>query len=674
MIKKNIFSLILFSFVITLLAVQVKKIGVQNYHDFQKGDLKGTSIDSKGRLFLGPEKKSIKRPIKEYFLSLDQARNGDIFIGTGHKSSVYKIQPTTGKIEEMFSSDQLDIYALVVNNKHEIYAGSSPNGKIYKINKDKKVTTFFDPSEKFIWDMKEDRSGNIICAVGNSGGIYTINPSGDASKIFTPEDAHIISLYIGKNNSILAGSGDRGILYRIDKRKAKVLYDSPLEEIRGICEDNEGNIYFSATKGIYKYQMSESQNIELIFGEKAKKTTKYSTNKSILYCYHTNGIVEEVWSSSEDYIYSICFDENKKSIIVGTGNSGRIFRIEKDGHFSLIYESDSAQIYKVVRGQRGFTFITNNTASISTLQDNLNRKGSYLSEIYDVEVQSRFGKIYWDTSNAKNTSVLFFIRSGNSVIPDKTWTEWSPPFTDGENSNLNVSGYRYFQIKVILNLNSDGQTPYVHNYKVFYIQSNLKPQIKGVEIVKPDLKISKTKTEKKEKKNSKYLSIRWEVKDPNKDELKYSVFIKKYLDKKWIPVKKNVTEKKMSLQTELFEDGEYLLKVIADDSLFNPPSTSLSSSIVSKPFVIDSTAPVLKNLVIKGNRISFDVTDQTSLIFQVLYSFDGELWFPVFPDDMINDSKSEKFNFTLNSINNKKIIFIKVIDEFYNYKVFQKEL
>lgn len=674
MIKKNIIFLILLSIMVTLSAVQVKKVGARKYHDFQKGDLKGTSIDSRGRLFLGPEKKSIKGPKKEYYLSLELARNGDIYIGTGHKSSVFKIQPATGKIEEVFASSQLDIYALVVNSKNEIYAGSSPNGKIYKISKDKKVTDFFDPSEKFIWDMKEDHSGNIICAVGNSGGIYKIKPSGDASKIFTPEDAHIISLYIGKNNSILAGSGDRGILYRIDNRKVKVLYDSPLEEIRGICEDSEGNIYFSATKGVYKYRTSTSTNIELVFGDKDKKTRKYSTQKSILYCYHTNGIVEEVWSSNEDYVYSICYDEINKSIVVGTGNSGRIFRIDKDGHFSLVFESDSAQIYKVIRGQSGFTFITNNTASISTLQNNLNRRGTYLSEIYDVEVQSRFGKLYWDASKMNNTNVLFFIRAGNSVIPDKTWSDWSPPFTDSDNSPLNVSGYRYFQIRVILNLLADGKTPYVHNYKVFCIQSNLKPQFKGVEIVKPNLKISKTKTEKKEEKNSKYLIVRWEVRDPNKDELKYSIFIKKVGDKNWIPIKKNITKKRILLQTELFEDGEYLLKVIADDSLFNPPSTSLSSSFISKPFVIDSTAPVLKNLAIKGNRISFNVLDQTSLISQVLYSFDGELWSPVFPDDMINDSNTENYYFTLNSVKNKKIIFIKIIDEFYNQKVFQKEL
>jgi hypothetical protein len=41
---------------------------------------------------------------------------------------------------------------------------------------------------------------------------------------------------------------------------------------------------------------------------------------------------------------------------------------------------------------------------------------------------------------------------------------------------------------------------------------------------------------------------------------------------------------------------------------------------------------------------------------------------------MIGDSKSEDYKIGLKELANKKIIFIKVIDEFGNYKVYQKEL
>ena len=96
--------------------------------------------------------------------------------------------------------------------------------------------------------------------------------------------------------------------------------------------------------------------------------------------------------------------------------------------------------------------------------------------------------------------------------------------------------------------------------------------------------------------------------------------------------------------------------------------------MVSTQFIIDSTAPVISNFSIVNNMINFNVEDKTSIIANVLYSFDGKEWYPVFPNDLINDSKSEKFSFTLKKASSNKILFIKVVDEFNNYKVFQKEI
>ena len=347
MSKKNIILLIFLSLFISLNAVQVKKVEARYYKNFEKGELKGTSIDSQGRLFLGPQIKTIKGPEREYYLSADISRNGDLYIGTGHQSILYRVNSQTQAVEKIFESEQLDFYALLINRNNEIYVGSSPNGKVYHIDKKKKVKVVFDPDNKFIWEIKEDRNGDIICAVGNSGGLYRLKVSGEVSKICETEDSHLISLYITRDNSILAGSGDRGVLYKIENRKVKVLYDSPLEEIRGICEDKEGNIYFSATRGIVRKKHPETIDMEPIFSKDPEEMKKYIKEKSILYCLQPNGTVEPIWSSLDDYIYTICYDPNGNSVLVGTGNSGRIYRVKKDGGFSLVYESESAQVYKI---------------------------------------------------------------------------------------------------------------------------------------------------------------------------------------------------------------------------------------------------------------------------------------------------------------------------------------
>ena len=167
--------------------------------------------------------------------------------------------------------------------------------------------------------------------------------------------------------------------------------------------------------------------------------------------------------------------------------------------------------------------------------------------------------------------------------------------------------------------------------------------------------------------------VRWLAHDRNKDKLKYNIFIKKYTANNWILIKEDITARRLELNTKLFEDGKYLLRVAADDSLANPPSIAKSTTLDSTPFLIDSTAPVVTNFSVTGTKIRFTVEDKTSVISRVLYSFDGELWFPVFPVDMINDSKSETFDFQLKNVPAKKFVFIKVMDEFENSKVFQKE-
>jgi len=655
-------------------AVSVKKIETRRYEDFQKGDLKGVSIDSLGHLSLGPEIAQIAGPDAEYYLALDIGSDGDIYVGTGHQAAVYRIHRGDGTIKKVFESDHLDVHALLARRSGDLYVGTSPGGKVYKVRPDGKTEVVFDPDEKFIWDLKPDGNGHVICAVGNSGGIYSLAPSGDSHQIFTGEDAHIVSLHVTRNNAILAGSGDRGVLYKIENRKVRVLYDSPLEEVRGICEDGEGNVFFSATKGGFKFTVPDTGQIQPLFAKNSRKPAKPVPETSILYRLHPNGTVETVWSSREDYVYSVAYDEKNNGVVMVTGNTGRVYRVYKDGRFALIYEGPSAQVFKLAAGTEGFTLIGNNTAAILDLKHGLANQGTYLSEVYDAEVQSRFGRIYWDARSPAG-SVSLTVRGGNANIADATWTEWSPPFGGGGSSPIGLSGYRYVQVKVVLNASNVGGAPRLSGYRLYYRQSNLKPRVHKISVEKPEVKPAKSVEEKKAPRPDNHLlTIKWEARDPNDDSLKYTLYIKKTEGQQWILLKKNIPAKIWKLDTELFEDGDYLARVVVDDALDNPPAEALSSEIVSEPFVVDSTAPEIKSLQVSNRRVSFEVVDRTSIVSEVMVSFDRELWIPVVPLDSIGDSSSERFDFEIQPRAEEKLLFIKVVDEYQNSKVFQREL
>jgi hypothetical protein len=650
-------------------AVNVQQIEKKELADFQKGSFINVSIDNTGRLFLGPKLKTIPGPAEEFYLAATTAKNGDLYLGTGHNASVYRID-RNGKTDMIFKGEQLDVYALLVAGNGDVIAGTSPNGRVYRISKENKVSELFDPDEKFIWDLAEDKQGNIICALGNTGAVYSISKVGTAENLLMAEDSHIISLHVTQDNAILAGSGDRGILYEIKDRKVKVLFDSPLEEIKGIATDNEGNVFFAAVKSVPVSQATKEFEIGTVFPKDEKSEKEKIKEKSILYCLQADGTVETIWSSQEEFIYSLYFDPTAKAVIIGTGNSGRVYRVDKQGDFSQVCETNSAQIFKITANDKGYFLIANNTAGIIQVENSLNASGTYFSEVFDARIPSRFGRLTWNADPGKQAAVSFAVRMGNSDNPDKSWTSWSAPFNDPENSNINTSGYRFLQVKIVLSSANPTQTPYLQGYRIHYLVNNLKPEIGQIMVQKP----SEKKPDADTTPPRKYLHVSWEADDPNQDRLTFKLFLKKLPDSAWVSLGNDVKEKWLYLDSELFADGKYLLKVQADDALDNTPAWIKTASKISFPFVIDSTAPLLSEFNFAGGTVSFTASDESSSLHLVSYSLDGKDWYPVFPEDMVTDSKVEKFKFILNNPKQSLVLFVKVVDEFANYKVFQQSI
>jgi hypothetical protein len=316
----------------------------------------------------------------------------------------------------------------------------------------------------------------------------------------------------------------------------------------------------------------------------------------------------------------------------------------------------------------GYIMVANNTAAITQVEGGLNASGTYFSDVLDAGIQSRFGRITWNADLTKQSTISFSVRLGNSDNPDKSWINWSAPFSDPDNAYINLNGYRFLQIKIVLNSTNPSETPYLNSYRVYYLENNLQPQISQILIRKaaekkplPDIVPPK-----------KYLHVSWIASDPNQDRLSYNLFLQKLPGGDWVQFRDKIQEDWIYLDTELFEDGKYLLKVQANDALDNTPAWVKTATKISSSFIIDSTAPILTGLAVNVNNVSFTVSDETSALALVNYSLDGKEWFPVFPEDMVTDSKIEKFNFILTKKLDSHVLFIKVIDEFNNYKVFQK--
>src|SRR6478735_6746380 len=150
---------------------------VSSQADFLKGDVEDLSIDSDGRMFLGPTAVQLAETAAPFLWTLVAGANGDLWAGTGNEGQVIRIDKD-GKASTFFDSNELEVHALAPAPGGGVYVGTSPDGRIYHVAADGKSRVFFDPGDKYIWSLVVDKAGNVFAATGDKGIIYKISPDG----------------------------------------------------------------------------------------------------------------------------------------------------------------------------------------------------------------------------------------------------------------------------------------------------------------------------------------------------------------------------------------------------------------------------------------------------------------------------------------------------------------
>src|SRR2546428_13797180 len=131
-----------------------------------------------------------------------------------------------------------------------VFVGTSPDGKIYKLDRDGKSTTFYSGDDKYIWALAVDAKGNVFAGTGDKGIVYKIAPDGKGAPFYKTNATHATALALDKSGNLIVGTGTSGKVLRIDQdAKAFVLLDSPFQEIRALRFDDKGLLYVAALSG-----------------------------------------------------------------------------------------------------------------------------------------------------------------------------------------------------------------------------------------------------------------------------------------------------------------------------------------------------------------------------------------------------------------------------------------
>jgi hypothetical protein len=699
---------------------------MSSYQDFLRGKFQNLSLNRDGTLSLAPRMDAVFNSGQAVIWSVAEAPDGSLYAGTGNRGRLYRIDKSHNA-KLLWSADQPEIFAVAIGPDGAVYAGTSPDGKIYRVVNGK-AELYFDPHEKYIWSLVFGTDGALYAGTGDQGKVYRVTAANQGEEYYATGQAHVTGLSLDPAGKLLAGTEPNGILYRIAaKGKAFVLYDANLPEIRAIANGPDGSIYAVALGGSVsrrtqtaaqaaqallqsgstpvvttsitvtadaakanpiqtgadiKPPASSDANRAAQTAVAAASTALAASNaasmeltgveKSAIYRINADNTVDTLWSSKEENVYDLL--SRKGGLVFTTDLGGRIYHLTDDRKLTLVAQTNEGEDTRLIESDGAIYAATGNMGKLFELEPGSAQSGSYESPIFDAQSVARWGHVRW----TGHGGVTLQTRSGNSLRPDPTWSDWSSPLADSNGSAVTSPNARYIQWKAEL-VSSKG-VPALENFSLAYLPQNTPPLIRSIIVTTTSATPSAssksssvsnavnstysitvtdtgdagpatstgTPTQTISRASSQQLIISWQADDADGDRLVYSLWFRGEGEQEWKLLRTALHENSWSIDGDSLADGRYFFRVIASDRESNPPDQAREAELVSSPVLIDNTPPVVH--VTSSRReernaiVDFEANDASSSLRRCEYSIDAGPWMAVNSTDNVIDSPSERFH------------------------------
>jgi sugar lactone lactonase YvrE len=721
--RRTLFGLILALLAVASLAsaAQPQFWKIEGAKEFLEGDTEGLSVDSEGRVRLAPATKPLHDPEAPTVWALARDRDGRIFAATGNEGRVFRIDGA-GTASVAYDAAELEAHALAVDGEGRVYAGSSPDGAVYRLDKSGRGEKFFDPDEKYVWALAVDRQGRLLVATGAEGRVHRVpveGPSaGKGELVLSGLDGHITSLAVDPAGNVYAGSSPSGIVYRIDPAgKVFVLHDAPFREVKALAVGEDGGVYAAVIDGRERddsrapvpalpaplvptpapsapageVTVTESFSVAGVALPPAMPAARAepgrgATRGAVLRIL-PGGEIETLWSSTDEMPHALAVEEG--GVLAGTGNKGKLYRIRNDRTWAMLASFPAEQVTSLLRGAAGAVHVaTSNPGRIHVLESQPASAGTFVSPVKDTETVSTWGRVRWEGVTPPGTKIEVQTRSGNTGVPDATWTAWSAPVAGPEGAPIGSEKARFLQLKVLLT-GAGGPTPILDTLTAAYLQRNLRPQIQAVTVHPPgeifqrplsisgdtdilgyegpmpaDIRSTASAAPATPTGGSRssaaaapsfgrkmyqrgLQTFSWKADDPNGDSLSYEVHYRRVGDTRYRLLRKASEEAVIAWDTSTVPNGRYVVRVTASDSPSNPESLALAGDRESAPFDVDNTPPDVTVTAAGGGRVQAVVRDASSQVRRAEFSVDGGRWQEIHPGDGINDALEERYEIPL---------------------------
>jgi sugar lactone lactonase YvrE len=678
--------------------------------DFSTGEARGVSVAMDGTLVLSRESHRVDGISEATLFSAVRDREGNIVIGTGNDGRILRVLPA-GKVEVLATLPDKEVTALAVSPDGTLYAGGSPGGKIYRIEKGK-AAAYYETKAQYIWALAF-AGKNLYAATGLPGEIHRIGPAGKGERVHATRDPHVRSLYADSKGRLWAGTSGSGLVLRVDPSgTVSTVYDSSKSEITSITGSGDGRVWVAASSAEAPSTSQEpisapqpqppgrpARQTNTREGEEVQDKPEVTVTvgqprlapprpgsrsggySSEVLLFEEEEPPRQVWSSSEEIVFDLAPESKSSSVLAATGPNGKLYRVGAN-----LWSLDRTFDEKQVTALAGNAVATNSATAVYRLSDGP-RRGEYVSAVKDTGRTSRFGAFRFDGDVPAGSQLEFCFRSGESGLPDSTWSDWSAYAPAAPTATITAPPARYLQWKA--RMTSDGQKlPVVRRVEAAYRNRNTAPVIESFvslgpsevlarsasggsnvfETTAPDEKgiftsLDESKSEPPPRRllRKGYRTLTWKASDADNDTLTYEIAFKPAGSGQWLPLKKGLRELFYSFDTAALPDGEYVFRLTASDAESNPEEGKTSSR-ESSPLIVDNTPPVIRRLPSSPDVFEFEARDNASPMFEAEYSVDAKEWVRVEPKDGLSDSPLETYRIKLDPKWKGAFLLIRVTD------------
>ena len=683
--------------------VQIARM--QDQASFLRGTLDGLSVDALGTLRLAPRAERLTALEDPFVLAAAQFQDGWV-VGTGNDGRVIQVR-RDGTFRTLFEVDEPEIFAVSVDKKGTVYAGSSPNGKVYRYQNGN-VEALASLEQTYIWQIEPQANGDLLVATGTEGKLFRVARDGAFSVVWDSDDTHVRTILSRDEGTILAGTAGEGLIVEIAPGGGvRTLYDAPEPEVVALTAGAGRDVWVAvlaseasqlpeptaeatATEGEADGETAvvivEETGVQLV----GSRPPGHKGPRSEILKISPAGSVTPVSRLEEDTVFTMRWSQGR--LWVGTGLEGRLYTLQKT---DLVLENDidERQIVSLVGDEGDLpAFATSNASALYRLVAGKERQGTYISPVLDAGQMARFGTFHHRGKVPVGASLEFSFRSGSSAEPDASWTRWLLANSSSEIDLGELPSARFVQWR--LTASARRESPTLASAELSYRQRNLAPRISKLEVSGPGaiqvpqnfspsnqvfepmhpnregifttLKTSDIDNTQRYKSLWKYgyRTLRWTASDPNEDKLEYTLEVRKDVEAvRWLPIVKGLEATHHSFDMTGIPDGIYRFRLTVHDR-----SSSDGGGLVdqrqSEPVVVDHGRPQLAKIERAGETIRVAIADTWSPLRRAEYSVDAGDWKAVEVEDGLLDSRRETFVIPRAEAN--QMIVLRVMDAAFN--------